>query len=477
MSWRVSEVQQALSGAQSQEVESTSFLFQTEQTFDKFILDSRADLRGQFFVPIVGERFDAHQFVAQALAQGAVGTFWSQSGELPSDIAPHKVVRCQDTTEALQQVARYHLQHHCQCKVVGVTGSTGKTLTKDLIGALLATRWKVAKTPGNYNNDIGLPLTVLGLEPDHQIVVLEMGMRGPGQIRRLAQLVSPEVGVITNIGVSHIELLGSRQAIAAAKGELLECLSENGLAILPHRCDLLSQLRESAGPRRVQTFSCYPEDAAEARPSNLHNLGLAGWKLDLPNGRPCHLPIPGPHLLEDFMAAWLVAQHFGIDDDKVQQTLLDNQWSKGRLEQHQLTDGTVVLNDAYNAAPDSMRGALEVLSFATGRKLAVLGDMLELGEHEKLYHQQVGQWVGEFSVDQLLAVGPKSKWLAETAQSHGVRLVEWVATTEEALQLLPSLKQPGDTVLLKASRGMGLDRLLAAFSSLSSAPTKVEVQS
>lgn len=455
--WDLAEVSRAI------EVDNTSFSCTPEHQFEGFSTDNRTELRNRVFVPLVGENFDGHDYAAKALESGALATLWARPGALPEGLDESKVFRCSDTLDAFQKIGRYHLRQHCQCRVVGITGSTGKTLTKDLLAALLATKWNVAKTPGNYNNDIGLPLTLLSLQPSHQIVVLEMGMRGLGQIRRLAQLVEPEVAIITNIGVSHIELLGSRAGIAEAKGELLECLLPNGVAVLPKNCDFLEALSQRAPGRSVKTFSSQPDPAADAAPVDLENLGLDGWNFTLPDGLRCHLPIPGPHLLEDFMAAWLAAQQFGIDPAKVNELLKAGQWSQGRLEQHRYPDGSVVLNDAYNAAPDSMRGALEVLSFAKGSKLAVLGDMLELGPQEQSYHEQVGQFVGEFGVERLLAVGRRAQWLAEAARKSGVAQVEWVASTEDAQVALDSMRHPGDTILLKASRGMGLDRLMSVF--------------
>jgi UDP-N-acetylmuramoyl-tripeptide--D-alanyl-D-alanine ligase len=455
--WDLAEVSRAI------EVDNTSFSCTPEHQFEGFSTDNRTDLRNRVFVPLVGDTFDGHDYAAKAVQSGALATLWARPGGLPDGLEESKVFRCSDTLEALQMLGRYHLRQHCPCRVIGITGSTGKTLTKDLLAALLSTKWNVAKTPGNYNNDVGLPLTLLSLNSSHQIVVLEMGMRGLGQIRRLAQLVDPEVGIITNIGVSHIELLGSRAAIAQAKGELLECLVPSGVAVLPLHCDFLEALSQRAPGRSIQTFSSQPNPKADAAPADLENLGLDGWNFTLPDGFRCHLPIPGPHLLEDFMAAWLAAQQFGIDSSKLNELLATGQWSQGRLEQHRYPDGTVVLNDAYNAAPDSMRGALEVLSFAKGPKLAVLGDMLELGPQEQSFHEQVGQWVSDFGVERLLAVGRRAKWLADAATQAGVAQVSWVASTEEAQGALASMHRPGDTVLLKASRGMGLDRLMSVF--------------
>ena len=451
--WTVVEVCEAL------EVPGTSFLFEGERQFEFVSTDSRAQLGGALFVPLAGERFDGHDYVQSALDHGASACLWSRP-EVPPELAGAPLVRCSDTLEALQRLGRYHLKHRTRCRVAAVTGSTGKTMTKDLLAALLSTRYRVYKTPGNYNNDIGLPLTLLALESDHDMVVLEMGMRGPGQIRRLARLVEPEVGIITNIGVSHIELLGSREAIADAKGELLECLAPQGLAVLPQRSEYLARLKAHAGGRKVVTFSGQGGAGADFEPADVANLGIEGWLFRM-GGVSLRFPLPGPHLLEDFVAAWAGAEFFGIDPERVQTALAEVMVSQSRLEIHRLNDGTTILNDAYNAAPDSMKGALEVLSYAGGRRMAVLGDMLELGPIEEQAHRQVGQWVSQHHIEVLLAVGQRSRLMAEAAA--GVGRVEWVPDTEAARSVLRALWQPGDTLLLKASRGMGLDKLMTVF--------------
>ncbi|CAN0350454.1 unnamed protein product, partial [Phaeothamnion confervicola] len=367
---------------------------------------------------LAGERFDAHDFVAGALERGAAACLWSRKGPLPAELEGAPLIRCNDTLEALQQLGRYHLKHRTRCRVLGVTGSTGKTITKDLVAAILSTRFKVFKTPGNFNNDIGLPLTLLSLQPDHEIVVLEMGMRGHGQIHRLASLVNPEVAIITNVGVSHIELLGSQAAIADAKGEILASLQPHGRAVIPHNSPFRERLRTHAPHVQVRTFASKPGSGADFQPSQLLNHGIDGWLVGMTVPRTTaqvalQLPLPGPHLLEDFVAAWAAAEYFGIDVDKVQEALSQVNVSQSRLEVHRLEDGSTVLNDAYNAAPDSMKGALEVLSYARGRRVAVLGDMLELGPIEASAHSQVGHWVAQHNIEVLLAVGQRSRAMAE----------------------------------------------------------------
>ena len=431
LKWTVGEVFEALG------VQDTSSVFGGEHQFECISTDSRMAGPGVLFVPLIGERFDAHDFVADVLARGGA-SLWSRPGEAPSG-----VLRVPDTLEALQQLGRYHLKKRIRCKVAAITGSTGKTTTKDLLAVLLGTRYSVLKTQGNYNNDVGVPLTLLALEPEHEVAVVEFGMRGPGQIRRLARLVEPDVAVITNIGISHIELLGSQENIARAKAEIYEGVQE--LACVPKDSPFYEILKQP----RERTFSCRGD--ADVYPLRTENLGLDGWKLAISThpGLEIHLPLPGPHHLEDFMAAWSVATVIGLDPEKVNEALKGAQLSQLRLEVHRLGRGITLLNDSYNAAPDSMRGALQVLGYATGRKVAVLGDMLELGPVEEEAHRQVGEWARQAGCE-LMAVGPRSRAMGA---------VLWVETVEEAAEALRGMLRPGDTVLLKASRGMGLDRL------------------
>jgi UDP-N-acetylmuramoyl-tripeptide--D-alanyl-D-alanine ligase len=230
---------------------------------------------------------------------------------------------------------------------------------------------------------------------------------------------------------------------------------------MPFNSPYLASLKEHARGKGMCTFSGDPADDSDFRPCHLVNQGIDGWLVDMGRGN-LQLPLPGPHLLEDFVAAWAAADYFGLDVDRVQQALAEIAVSQSRLEVHRLKDGSTVLNDAYNAAPDSMQGALEVLGYAQGRRVAVLGDMLELGPIEEEAHTQVGEWVAERGIEVLLAVGQRSRNLAEAARRAKVT-VEWASDVESARPLLRRLWQPGDTLLLKASRGMGLDKLMSVF--------------
>ncbi|MBN9418704.1 MAG: UDP-N-acetylmuramoyl-tripeptide--D-alanyl-D-alanine ligase [Candidatus Eremiobacteraeota bacterium] len=448
LGWSLQEVLAATAG------QSTSLSFSGEHMFENISTDSRQIRSGCLFVPLVGAQHDGHDHVTSALQQGAAAALWGHPGE-----APEGVIRVSDTLQALQDLGAYHLHQRVKARVVAITGSTGKTTTKDLVACLLGTRYKIHKTPGNYNNDVGVPLTLLQLEQDTQVAVMEIGMRGLEQIRRLALLLKPEMGLITNVGVSHIELLGSRDKIAQAKGELIESLESSAIAVLPADSDFFDYLK-GLHRGQVASFSGDPESQASVKPLLRKQRGLEGWQLEFEAGQLWDFPLPGEHHVEDLAAAWAVARHFQVDPAQAGEALRQVRLSHLRMERQMLPNGLCLLNDAYNAAPDSMRSALKVLGYAPGRKLAVLGDMLELGAYEEQAHQELGQWVAEMGVDLLLAVGRRSQTMARSAKGAGLAPVLWAPDTEAAAALLAPQLSNGDTLLLKASRGVGLDRLV-----------------
>lgn len=452
VAWSLQEVLAATGGR------STSSALQGEHQFDFISTDSRQAAPGCLFVPLTGAQHDGHDHVASALVQGARASLWARP-EVPEALQDAPLIRVDDGLQALQDLGAYHLHQRVRCPVVAITGSTGKTTTKDLVACLLGTRYRTLKTPGNFNNDVGVPLTLLQLERDTRMAVIELAMRGLEQIRRLALLVKPRMGLITNVGVSHIELLGSREKIAQAKGELIESLASDATAVLPRDSDFYGYLKSlHSGPE--VSFSGDPNSPATIKPSVRQQRGLEGWRLEFEPGVSWDFPLPGEHHVEDLAAAWAVARNFGIDAIQAGEALRNVRLSHLRMERHDLGNGLCLLNDAYNAAPDSMRSALKVLGYAPGRKLAVLGDMLELGDYEEQAHRELGEWVAELGVDMLLAVGQRSQIMAHHAQKAGLSAVLWAPNTEAAAEMLRPQLESGDTLLLKASRGVGLDRLV-----------------
>ena len=333
--------------------------------------DTRSIQPGNLFVPLVGPDFDGHDFVEKA---GAAATLWARPGAGPSI----PFVRVQDTLQAYQDLARFY-RRQLAVPIVGVTGSAGKTTTKELCAAVLGARYSVHKTAKNFNNEIGVPRTLLALEPQHEVAVVEMAMRGAGQIRELARLADTRVALITSIGEAHIELLGSREAICDAKGELLEELRPGSTAVLPAENEFFERLRART---RCEVISFAVDGPADVRCLRHESRGVHGWHLEVDVlGRRSTLdfPAPGRHNLSNLMGVLAVAALFGVTAEDAATAIASFRGAELRMEVLTLEDGVVLLNDSYNASPAAMEGALEVLATAHGRRLAVLGDMLELG--------------------------------------------------------------------------------------------------
>lgn len=414
--------------------------------------DTRSLAPGNLFVPLVGPDFDGHDFVGQAFEAGAAATLWARSQDPP---AGKPFVRVESTLTAYQDLARYH-RRLLAVPIVGITGSAGKTTTKELCAAVLGSRYQVHKTARNYNNEVGVPRTLLELEPSHQVAVVEMAMRGPGQIRELARLADTRVAMITSIGEAHIELLGSREAICDAKGELLEELRPGSTAVLPAESEFFERLKART---RCEVISFAVEGPADVRALRCESRGVLGWRLEVDVlGRRSSLefPAPGRHNLSNLLGVLAVAALFGVSAEDAAEAIAGFHGAAMRMEVLPLEQGVVLLNDSYNASPAAMEGALEVLSTATGRRLAVLGDMLELGSFAPDLHRRVGEAAGKTELAVLIAVGEESRALAEAARG-GPGEVLWVPDREQAWEVLRPRLQPGDTVLVKASRGVGLD--------------------
>ncbi|MCC7492194.1 MAG: UDP-N-acetylmuramoyl-tripeptide--D-alanyl-D-alanine ligase, partial [Fimbriimonadaceae bacterium] len=344
-----------------------------------------------------------------------------------------------------------------------ITGSTGKTSVRQLTAAVLGTSRRTLASPSSYNNEIGLPATLLQLRAEHQVAVLEMAMRGPGQIRYLAQLAAPRSGVITNIGTSHLGLLGSREAIAQAKGELLDDLGPQGLAVLWAEDPFLP----GQAPRHIGRVVWYGfQKPADVRATDLELRGLAGsrYRLQTPRGSVAvELPLPGRHMVLNSLAAAAVGLAVGLDLPAIAAGLAGVGAVPLRLEVVQLRNGARVINDSYNAAPDSVRAALQVLQSepCRGRRIACLGDIRELGDLARAEHLRLGAEL-EAVADVVIGVGELGGEIAAGARDRGHRVVHQVADSAEAGALLAALLQPTDLVLLKASRAVELDRALEA---------------
>jgi UDP-N-acetylmuramoyl-tripeptide--D-alanyl-D-alanine ligase len=391
------------------------------------VIDSRAAGTGDLFVGLPGANVDGGRFAPQALAGGAWGVLVApEHAEAARCAVPGALIAADDPLLALQRLASAW-RRTLRCQVVGITGSVGKTSTKDILAAMLAQGKRTVANRENLNTEIGLPLTVLEAPPDTEALVLEMGMRRPGQIAELTAIAEPDVGVITAVAPVHLELMGSIEAIAAAKAELVAGLKPGGTAVIPAGEALLDPHRRDD----VITVTFGPGGDVEELPAGLT------------------LPFTSAHMRQNALAALAAARAVGVEPDG----LLDVALSSLRGQRMHLPGDIVVVNDCYNANPMSMRAALDDLAAsASGRRVAVLGDMLELGPEEARFHAEVGTHAREVGVDLLVAVGPRAAHFAD-----GYGEVVTLPDAQAAAETVPGLLQPGDTVLLKASRGVGLE--------------------
>lgn len=428
------------------------------------VTDSRQITQDCLFIPLSGERFDGHDFAADCLVAGAAATLWERSKGTP----PGPAVLVDDCLEALQTLAKSYLIQ-TGAKVVGITGSNGKTTTKDLVYSLLSTTYKVHKTKGNFNNHIGLPLTVLAMPEDTEIAVLEMGMSGRREIELLSKLAEPETAVITNIGEAHLLQLGSREEIARAKLEILAGMKPGGLFVYNGDEPLIPRVLNEADthkPDRLRTVTFglgqgndeYPTGMMFMEDRTLFTSRGTG-------GEPLELPLLGEHNVVNALAALAVARRYGVGEAAIRDGLRHAELTGMRIERIVGASGVTILNDAYNASPTSMKAAIGVLEKMKGfrQRIAVLGDMLELGASEEEYHREIGASLTPDKVDQLFTYGTLGLKIAEGAAGHlkPARIHAYTDKTE-LIRDLTSLIHPKDVVLVKASRGMKLEEVVDA---------------
>ncbi|MED5072894.1 UDP-N-acetylmuramoyl-tripeptide--D-alanyl-D-alanine ligase [Anoxybacillus geothermalis] len=422
--------------------------------------DTRAIQAGNLYVPLIGAKFNGHAFVNEAVQKGAAAVLWAEAEGTPPEGVPAIIV--DDTLSALQRLAARYRQQ-LGLKVVGVTGSNGKTTTKDMIAALLAANYRVQKTEGNLNNHIGVPLTLLSLEEDTEIAVVEMGMSGFGEIERLTSIAKPDAAVITNIGESHLQELGSREGIAKAKLEILEGVHRDGLFVYHGDEPLLAErVPHLSLPRHVVTFGAGAEN--DYYPTDVRiEAGGTSFAINALPGRTLFMPVLGKHHVYNALAAIAVARFFGVGWDSIDAALSRLRVTRMRTEVVKTKHGFTVINDAYNASPTSTRAALTLLGELDGyrNKIAVLGDMLELGEKEAEFHKEIGAMLRPEMADYVFTYGPLARHIAEAAAPFfadgRVRAFDDKAALAEAVR---SIASPDDIVLLKASRGMRLEELL-----------------
>ena len=419
-------------------------------------IDSRKVEKDFLFVAINGERFNAHQFIPDTIEKGALCVVSHE--DLGDTDYPYILVEA--TGQALLDIAKLY-RDSFDVKVVGITGSVGKTSTKEMIASVLAQKYNVHKTQGNFNNECGLPLTIFEMNEEHQVSVLEMGINHFGEMRKLSTVASPDICVITNIGVAHLEFLKTREGIMQEKTQMFQDMKPGGSVVLNGDDPLLSTIGPVKGSDPI--FYGLDQDKNVVYATDVEPLGLKGTSctIHLPEGSfSCVVPIPGIHMVSNALAGSAVGSKLGLTTEEIKRGIESLPSIPGRNHIIQ-TDRLILLDDCYNANPVSMKASLDVLNMGIGRKVAVLGDMGELGPDYVALHRSVGEYAAAIGIDLVCAIGPMSKEIAEGAASDGTKAL-WFETKADFLAQTKDILKDGDNVLIKASHGMEFPEIVEA---------------
>lgn len=426
-------------------------------------LDSRRMEKGYLYLAAAGERVDGHQFIPAVIAQGAAGVICEKIPEQSG--FPYILV--ENSMAALQDIAEFY-RRQLNIKVVGITGSVGKTSTKEFVAQVLSEHYDVLKTEGNFNNEIGLPLTILKIREQHEIAVVEMGISDFGEMHRLSRMAKPDVCLITNIGQCHLENLKNREGILKAKSEIFDFMAEDGVVFLNGEDDLLADLNEVKGKSTIH-FGL--KEGSPFYAKRWENMGLLGSRAQISAGEELldvTIPLPGDHMVLNAVAAVAVGSFFGLSKEEICRGIEHTLAVSGRG--HLIKAGRgLIIDDCYNANPASMSAALDLLGTVEGRKTAILGDMFELGEEETELHSQIGRYSVKKNLDTLVCIGSLSRCIYESAEeelekSSGncekERKLFYFETREAFLKQIDQVIHKDDTVLLKASHGMGFTTMI-----------------
>ena len=434
------------------------------ETIEKVVKDTREVTKGDTYIGFKGERFDGNLMYEDALKNGAKVCILQESSvketidleKIEKEYKSGTIILVENTIKALQQIATYKRNLY-DIPVVGITGSVGKTSTKDIIASVMAKKYDVLKTQGNYNNQIGMPFTVLGLK-NHNAMVIEMGMNQKGEISNLTKIAKPTVAVITNVGTAHIGNLGSRENILKAKLEILEGLQEGGTLVINNDNDMLHEWYKSEESKKFNVVTFGIENKSDIMPYDivLSENGSA-YKIDI-DGETynVNVTVGGNHFVLNSLCAIAIGRLFNINMPDILDGIANFELTKRRMQVEKNKNGITVINDCYNANYDSMKAAIEYLGkINAGKKIAVLGDMLELGEFSKMLHEKVGEEVAKNNIDVLITVEELSKNIASKAQEKGVNKENIFVCGEnsEAVKIINDIAKQGDAILLKASNG------------------------
>lgn len=414
--------------------------------------DSRTISHGHLFIPLIGERYDAHEFIPQVYDAGASAILTDRESAVIEGDAVFILV--DDTKSALGRLAAWY-RDQFDIPVIAITGSCGKTSTKDMIYSVLSQKFITHRTIGNYNNDIGLPLTIMGLKKSHEVIILEMGMNHAEEIHYLADIARPTMGIITNIGVSHIEYLGSRENILNAKMEIFDFFEGNEYAIINGDDDMLATIDMEG--TKTSYYGIEGRDLNYRAENIIKNNDSTEFTV---NNNRFFINVPGEHNVLNSLAAIAAGRHLSMDWSDIIEGLKTYKGAEMRLNVIKSDNSITIIDDAYNASPDSVNAALKLLStIEEGRKIAILGDMFEMGSYAEWGHKSVGEMVHEYDVDILMAVGPESYNIALRAVEIGMdeEHVYYSETIGDLIDIIDYLIMPGDNVLVKGSRGMKME--------------------
>jgi UDP-N-acetylmuramoyl-tripeptide--D-alanyl-D-alanine ligase len=432
-----------------------------ETMIERVSTDSRTIKPGELFVALHGENFDAHNFLEQVAKSGAAGAIVAEevSAKLPLQFA---ILRSSDTLAAYQNLAANY-RKTLPLKVLCITGSNGKTSTKDFAAAILGRAYRVTKTEGNFNNHVGLPRTILQANREDQFAVWEIGMNHPGEIAALARVASPDAALVTNIGIAHIEFMGSRQAIAHEKSALAEAVSASGFVILNaddlFSASMIKRVRARVILAGIESGAIHAEDVQQTS---------AGSEFTIIEGAHrcrAQLPVPGSHMVQNAMLAVAAGRAFGVSLEDCAAGLAATPLTKARLQIREI-NSVQFIDDSYNANPDSMKAALQTLMEleSDGKRIAVLGKMLELGAESDRGHQEVGEAAATFGIDHLIAVGDDA--IARAARHAGLASASVASSASQAAEMLSDIVSAGDLVLVKGSRSARTELVIEEFAKL-----------
>ncbi len=421
------------------------------------VTDSRKTSEGCLFVPIVGEKVDAHKFIPQVMEGGALATLSERYLEDAS--FPYIVV--ESSLQAVKDIAEFYLEQ-LSIPVVGIIGSVGKTSTKEAIASVLKEKYRTLKTEGNFNNELGLPLTVFRLRDEDEIAVLEMGISDFGEMSRLAKIAKPDTAVITNIGTCHLEYLGDRDGVLKAKTEVFDYMKADGHIVLNGDDDKLRTVKEPQGIKPVY-FGL--DETSDIYADNIVSRGLKGMTCTIHMGETAFeadIPMPGRHMVYNALAAAAVGRIYGLTPEQIKAGIESLEPISGRFRMIE-TDNFLIVDDCYNANPMSMKASLDVLRDGAGRRVAILGDMGELGKDEAALHAEVGEHAGTCGIDVLICVGELCSHMAKKASEINPELkVIYEKDRENLLKELSGYVEKGDTILVKASHFMRFEEVVAA---------------